>query len=199
MNPDEKRQLENELTVMGLPGLDDPNLVQVMADIVNGYPIPGERIEFFCEMLNECEGVRRREMYEALRPRLAFEVPSLDACEARIAARAERMIRPNGLPVPTKDGKLPERTIEIECGGCGKKEQFMGETPVDAMLQARKAGWGRGLRRGWEHCAECRLITMPAKLFGNSFTRSQQYTEVSACRNCSLPIGLCECTKGRVN
>jgi hypothetical protein len=172
VNQDEKRQLENELTVMGLPGLDDPALVQTMADIVNGYPIPGERVEFFCDMLNECEGARRREMYEAMRPRLAFVVPSLDACEARIAAKAERMIRPKGLPVAAKDeGALPEGTIEIECGGCGKKEQFAGSTPAAAMLEARKAGWGRGPRRGWEHCAECRLMGMPVKVFGKSFSR----------------------------
>lgn len=171
MNADEKRQLENELTVMGLPSLDDPALVQVMADIVNGYPIPGERIEFFCEMLNECEGAQRREMYEALRPRLAFEVPSLDACEARIAARAERMIRPKGLPAAQKEEEPLELTIEILCGGCRKLESYAGRTVADAMSKARKDGWGRGPVRGLEYCAECRLTTMPAKPYGVSLTR----------------------------
>src|SRR5206468_8653151 len=104
-------RLENELTVMGLPGLDDPALVQVIADTVNGYPFPAERTDFFCDLLNECEGARRREMYEAMRPRLSFDVPSLDACEARIAAKAERMIRPKGLP-PVKDDGLVETRSE---------------------------------------------------------------------------------------
>jgi hypothetical protein len=175
MNADEKRRLENELTVMGLPGLDDPALIQSMADIVNGYPIPGERVEFFCDMLNECEGARRREMYEAMRPRLAFPIPDLDTCEARIAAKAERMIRPKGLPAPLKDlGKLPPNAIEIECGGCGKKAQFEGATPVAAMLEARKAGWGRGPKRGWEHCPDCRLIAMPVKVYGRSLSSASE-------------------------
>lgn len=168
MNPDEKRKLENELTVMGLPGLDDPALIQVMADVVNGYPIPGERAEFFCELLNECEGARRREMYEALRPRLSFDVPSLDACEVRIAARAERMIRPKGLP-GVKTQELPlELSIEITCGSCLKVEDFKGRSIADAMVAARRAGWGRGPERAKEYCAECRIIAMPVRAFGKS-------------------------------
>ncbi|MFC5861084.1 hypothetical protein ACFPT7_02130 [Acidicapsa dinghuensis] len=171
MNQEEKRQLENELMVMGLPGLDDPALVQAMADLVNGYPYPAERADFFCEMLNECEGPRRREMYEAMRPRLSFPVPSLDACEARIAARAERMIRPRGMP-----GKRPadapiEEVIAVHtCGRCGKGEEHAGQTIADAMGNAKKAGWGRGTEAGTLWCAECRLAMMPAKIFGNSFT-----------------------------
>lgn len=171
MNQDEKRQLENELTVMGLPGLDDPALVQTMADVVNGYPIPAERVQFFCDMLNECEGARRREMYEAMRPRLSFPVPSLDVCEARIAAKAERLIRPKGLPARSKGDGVAEQVVALECGLCGMVEEFRGSTTADAMMQSRKAGWGRGPRPGWEHCVSCRLITMPAKAFGRSLAR----------------------------
>lgn len=170
MNQSDKRQLENELTVMGLPGLDDPALVQAMADVVNGYPFPSERADFFCEMLNECEGARRREMYEAMRPRLSFDVPSLDACEARIAARAERMIRPKGLPGDKAQDDLREIFIDITCGGCQKVEEFVGLTVADAMGNARKAGWGRGPVPGLEFCVECRLTAMPVKVFGESFT-----------------------------
>lgn len=178
MNQDDKRQLENELTVMGLPGLDTPELVQTMADIVNGYPVPAERVDFFCDLLNECEGARRREMYEAMRPRLSFNVPSLDACEARIAAKAERMIRPRLMPGELKDGGPLEYALDLECGGCGKTEAYIGQTKADAMGEARKAGWGRGPRwgcvgstdrEGREHCAECRLMAMAVKAFGESF------------------------------
>lgn len=166
MNQNDKRQLENELTVMGLPGLDDPALVQAMADVVNGYPVPAERADFFCELLNECEGARRREMYEAMRPRLSFDVPSLDACEARIAAKAERMIRPKGLPPSKKDDGLEEKIIGLECGSCGKLEWFTGLTSASAMGDARKAGWGRGPQLGLEYCVSCRLITMPVRTYG---------------------------------
>jgi hypothetical protein len=171
MNPDEKRQLENELTVMGLPGLDDPALIQTMADVVNGYPVPGERAEFFCELLNECEGARRREMYEALRPRLSFPVPSLDACEARIAARAERMIRPRGLPGSPKVEHPLDVVAQLTCGGCQLTEEYSGLTVADAMGAARKAGWGRGAKPGLEYCTSCRLAAMPVKVYGESFTR----------------------------
>lgn len=170
MDQSEKRQLENELTVMGLPGLDSPELIQAMADVVNGYPIMSERADFFCEMLNECEGARRREMYEAMRPRLSFDVPSLDVCEVRIAAKAERLIRPRGLPGENQD-ELREVIAEITCHGCAKAESFAGQTVADAMGNARKAGWGRGPERGYEYCVECRLSTMPMKVFGESFTR----------------------------
>lgn len=169
MNQDEKRQLENELTVMGLPGLDSVELIQAMADVVNGYPFPGERADFFCEMLNECEGSRRREMYEAMRPRLSFDVPSLDACEARIAARAERMIRPRGLP-GAKEARFDEVFVDITCHGCAQVKEFVGLTVADAMGNARRAGWGRGPERGYEYCPECRLAAMPVRVFGKSFT-----------------------------
>jgi len=164
MISDEKRKLENELLAMGLPSLDDPNLVQVMADLVNGYPIPGERAEFFCELLNECEGRHRRDMYEALRPRLSFDVPTLDQCEARIAARAERLIRPGSkLPGNSPAEEKPlELAVELTCGGCKRAEEFTGRTIADAMGNARKAGWGRGAKRDFlEYCAECRLASMP--------------------------------------
>jgi hypothetical protein len=171
MNADDKRQLENELLAMGLPDLNDPALLQVMADMVNGYPIMAERADFFCEMLNECEGAHRREMYEAMRPRLSFPVPSLDECEARIAARAERLIRPKGLPAAVKAEAPVGSVMEIICHGCGKKEEFTSLSTAGAMVEARKAGWGRG-PVGWkEYCPECRITAMPPKPFGDSLTR----------------------------
>ena len=171
MNANEKRQLENELTVMGLPGLDDPNLVQTMADIVSGYPMPSERVDFFCDLLNECEGARRREMYEAMRPRLSFDVPSLDVCEARIAAKAERIIRPKGLPTESKDDGVVEKTIVLQCRGCGKIEEFAEVTTAGAMMLAKKTGWGRGPLPGKEYCAECRLAAMLPSNVGATLTR----------------------------
>ena len=171
MIQDEKRRLENELTVMGLPGLDDPALVQVMADIVNGYPMPGERVGFFCELLNECEGARRREMYEAMRPRLFFAVPSLAACEDMIAAKAERMIRPRGMPAPLKEEPFETRAVDMVCDACAKTERFEGLTTATARLEAHKAGWGRGLEAGTVFCASCRLETMRVKVYGESFTK----------------------------
>jgi hypothetical protein len=171
MNQNDRRTLENQLTVMGLPMLDDPALVQVIADLVNGFPIVNERVEFFCDLLNECEGARRREMYEAMRPRLHFDVPSLDACEARIAAKAERLIRPDKLGAIREFDELTEKPLEIDCKGCGKQEHFAGMTTADAMAAARKAGWGRGPIPFEEYCADCRLAAMLPNRLGPALTR----------------------------
>lgn len=175
MHADNKRKLENELMAMGLPALSDPALIQVMADVVNGYPMPSERVEFFCELLNQCDGQRRYGMYEAMKPRLSFQIPTLDACEARIADKAARMSQRRGIGVAAKvndlDGRGDHAVAVLECGICGKVENFEGWTTADAMLQSRKAGWGRGPRPGWEHCVSCRLITMPVKAFGEPLTK----------------------------
>lgn len=171
MNQDEKRQLENVLTVMGLPGLDHPDLVQQMAELVNRFPVQGERVEFFCELLNECEGARRREMYEAMRPRLTFDVPSLDACEAKMAERAERQIRPRGLPVLATEEERCEVQVTMQCGGCARSALFVGYTLADARSEGHKAGWGRGPIEGKSFCPECRLAAMPVKAFGRMVSR----------------------------
>lgn len=171
MDAAEKRQLENELTVMGLPGLDSPELVQAMADVVNAYPFPDERVGWFCDLLNECEGARRREMYEAMRPRLHFAVPSLTGCEEIIAAKAERMIRPRGMPAVAKKYELPQCSVQMECGGCGKTQVFEEFTSAGCVNVAHKAGWGRGPEVGKCYCPECRLATMPVKVFGDSFAK----------------------------
>jgi hypothetical protein len=173
MNPTEKRRIENELVTMGLPGLDDPALVQVMADIVNGYPVVQERVEFFCDLLNECEGSKRREMYEAMRPRLTIDVPPLDVCEARIAAKAERLIRPKSkLPAAKAEAVDAQGAyVDIWCGHCEKKARFIGSTVTDAMGAARKAGWGRGPKPGLEYCASCRLMALLPAGPGAGLTR----------------------------
>ena len=161
MNQAEKRRLENELIVMGLPGLDDPALVQAMADIVNAYPFPAERVEFFCDLLNECEGPRRREMYEAMRPRLAFAVPPLDSCEEKIAAKAEQKLRSWRPEAAHEIAPLEEVFVDLTCHGCARVQEFVGLTTADARAEARNQGWGRGPEPGHAYCPECRLMAMP--------------------------------------
>lgn len=169
MNQDEKRKVENQLLKMGLPSLDDPALFQVMADMVNAYPIPGERVDFFCDLLNECEGAQRYAAYTALRPLLHFEVPTLAECETRITAKAERMVGRRHSAV-AKPGDPVERILHLDCFGCENKAAFVGLSVADCMAEAHKAGWGRGPVRGEEFCAECRLAAMNASL-GPTYTR----------------------------
>lgn len=170
MNQDEKRELENELVMMGLPALDTAELIQVIADMINAHPRPHMRVDFFCKLLNQCVGDKRREMYDALRPRLHFTLPALDVCEARIAARAERLIRPEGR-IPAHLLADEERKITVHCGNCGIEATFAGASTADARANAHKAGWGRGPKKEPEWCPECRLATMPAKPVAESLTR----------------------------
>lgn len=198
MNQDDKRRLANELTVMGLPGLDDPALVQALADVVNGYPFMQERVEFFCDLLNECEGSRRTEMYEAMRPRLAFDVPALSVCESRIAAKAERLVGRTRL-ARAKNGAaddLPAVTLQLKCAGCGTTAEFTELTTAGAMSLARRAGWGRGPVRGQEHCAECRLAAMLPNRVAPLYTRRNEKGAFSA-ESAPLVSDVCTCLRFR--
>lgn len=169
MNQNDKRQVENQLISMGLPALADPDLFQVMADVVNGYPIPSERVEFFCELLNQCEGRNRTDCYNALRPLLHFEAPTLAECETRIVAKAERMVG-RRLGAVARPGEPTEKILHLECFGCQKVAAFVELSLAGCMADAHKAGWGRGPVRFKEYCPECRLAGFNAS-FGASLTR----------------------------
>lgn len=176
MNQDDKRQLENQLLTMGLPALNDPALIQVMADMVNGYPIMSERVEFFCDLLNECDAGKRGEMYNALKPCLHFEVPSFPECETRITYKAERMVGRTRL-AKAKQSEPEEKTLHLECFGCQAKSAFVDLTVAGAMLQAKKAGWGRGPVPGHEYCAECRMKSILPSAVGQSPSWRRKYEQ----------------------
>ena len=178
MNQGGKRAVENQLLAMGLPALDDPALFQVMADMVNLYPIPSERVDFFCDLLNECEGARRYECYNALRPLLHFEVPSLLECESRITAKAERMVGRERL-ARAKAGEPEAKILHLECHGCKKVGVFPELTIAGCMAQAHKEGWGRGPIPGKEFCAECRLAAFNGSRGGAGLTRRQNALETN--------------------
>lgn len=171
MNQDHKRALENQLLVMGLPKLDDPNLIQVLADMVNAFPIMRERVDFFCDLLNECDAGRRYEMYTAMTPRLSFEVPSFGECEIRIAQKAERMVGRTRTAKVKNDAELTDKILRLECFGCKEKGAFVGLTLTDAMSQAHKAGWGRGPVAGEEFCGNCRMQALTNTRLGQLYTR----------------------------
>ncbi len=182
--PTERRKIENQLLAMGLPDLNDAALVQVMADIVNGYPLPRERVEFFCDLLNQCEGTARTEMYNAMRPKLSFPVPSLFDCESLIAQKAERLIRPGFKTPGTRNVETAEpkvdacrfisRQVHVACQRCNRVASFEGLTTADAVMASKQSGWGTvrtgGILDGERKmlCPVCRLDTMKPMIFGVS-------------------------------
>jgi hypothetical protein len=169
MNQKDKRRLENELIVMGLPRLNDPNLIQAMADMVSNWH--GDRHEFLRDLLNECDAEKRSEMYNAIAPKLNFKPLSLYQYEMQIAEQAGRMVSQRRMRV---EGSAP-RTVEIgghklavvpkplatgavatlSCHRCNRKEHFKADTPAGAMIEGRKAGWVREPGVNKECCPEC--------------------------------------------
>lgn len=162
MNQDEKRKVENMLMVMGLPGLDDPNLQQVLADLVSSWP--GDKNQFFVDLLNECDADTRYDMYQAMAPRLRFKPLSFVECETSIQMRASELVSQGRMrvegqsPRPINIGNQkdePKASALLRCWCCGKKQKFGGETPVDAISKARAKGWEHTIGFDIETCPKC--------------------------------------------
>jgi len=173
MEQNAKRKLENQLLTMGLAGLTDPELIQQLADLVSNWP--GDKHEYLRDLLNECEPDKRYEMYHAIAPKLRFKPLSLPQYEAQIALKAGAMVSQGRMRV---EGDRP-RPIEIgghkvqitaqekancgwavvRCHVCDKVEKFLADTPVGAVIEARKAGWMKDPRADKEICAECVIET----------------------------------------
>jgi hypothetical protein len=176
----EKRQLETELVKMGLAGLQDngaasPALIQEIAAIVNNWqPAPNrhgewiDRHKFLRDLLAECDQSDRGEMYAAIVPHLAFKALPLASYEtmltermgrlvskgaARVEGRAPHPIEVSGKKYAKAPAALATHAIAtLHCQRCWKKKRFVADTPVGAMIAARKAGWKRIEK---ETCPNC--------------------------------------------
>jgi hypothetical protein len=153
-----RRELENQLVVMGMARLNDPELIQQFAVIINTY---GGH-DFFEGLLGECEPAKRTEMYEALRPHLNFNPWPLDTYIEHIKARAS-MFASREKPIEMEGQKYMHAEPEdatgciatLTCCKCTKQANFYGKTPADAAIAARSAGWIRDLARQKEICPQC--------------------------------------------
>lgn len=169
MDAKEKRRVENELMVIGLAPLDDPELIEQMAQLVSQWP--GDKHDFLRDLLNECDADKRYEMYEALRPKLKFKALSFSQYEAQIAIKAGNMVSQGRMrvegsaPKPIEIGghkfaivprnQASGAVATVRCHCCPKTDQFMADTPAGAMIAARKAGWVRDKALNKETCPEC--------------------------------------------
>jgi hypothetical protein len=170
MNQQQRRDLENWLMTHGLDGcLGDPEKLQVFADLVSQWP--GDKHDFLRDLLNECEPENRYEMYQALAPRLKFKALSFSQYEAQIALKAgamvsQKLMRVEGdAPKPieigghkvaiTSQDKATHGWCIVRCHICDKTEKFLADTPVGAIIEARKAGWVRAKGIDQETCSEC--------------------------------------------
>jgi hypothetical protein len=175
MNDDERRRLENQLIVMGLNKLTDPELVPQMAKLI---PDGGT----LAAMLNECDQAKRGEMYYALKPYLPFKPLPLENYLDFFKRRADaidseyspvRLGEPvyDDSPVMMGGRKFREVSaseaeaciMKLTCHKCTKAEEFMGLTPVQAVSVARADGWKRDLALQKEICPKCAAGQMKRK------------------------------------
>ena len=180
MNADERRNLETEVMKAGLAGLAElpggvNDFIQIIAKIVNNWQTSpnrqGEWIDqhkFLRDLLGECDSADRGAMYSAIVPHLTFKALPLASYEAMMTERMSRLVskgaaRQEGqapAPVQVGDEKYVEAPAavathaiaKVRCQ-CGKKKVFLADTPVGAMIAARKAGWQR--IAGRETCPHC--------------------------------------------
>ncbi len=167
----EKRQLETELLRMGLAGLSEsgepsPELIQQLAAIINNWQSApnrhGEWIDrhkFLRDLLAECDQANRGEMYGAIVPHLTFKPLPLSSYETMITERVSRLVSKGSMRAegeaqrPIYIGRRKyKRTTAAEsthaiatliCPSCGKMKRFIADTPVGALIEAKKAGWAR--------------------------------------------------------
>ena len=181
MDADARRSLETELLKNGLAalaGLENgvSDFVGVIAGIVNNWQTSfnrhGEFMDrhvFLRDLLAECDPSERRNMYDVITPKLNFPVKPLIDYEAMMQHRVEmltskRAMRVEGpAPHPIEVGgkKYAEAPASVathaiatlHCQRCWKKKRFVADTPVGAMIAARKAGWKRMPDK--ETCPNC--------------------------------------------
>jgi hypothetical protein len=184
VNQQERRDLENWLMTHGLDGcINDPEKLQVFADLVSQWP--GDKHDFLRDLLNECDVTNRYDMYQALAPRLKFKALSFSQYEAQIALKAGQMVsqklmRVEGNAAPpieinghkvqiTEADKANSGWCIVRCHVCDKIEKFLADTPVGAIIAARKAGWVRAKGIDKETCSECwanLAVIRPTSVFG---------------------------------
>lgn len=156
MTQDEKRELETQVILRGLDGLNDPQLIPLFAKAMRDH-------SWLQGALEECDDDKRRNMYDALKPYLPFKPWAFDTYMNRIVDKANRAATWNQ---PVEVGEAKYRRVAssalasgaiatLICYKCTGTETFLGDTPVDAIIKARKAGWFRDVIRQKEVCSKC--------------------------------------------
>jgi hypothetical protein len=170
MLSDERRKMENQLMVMGLKGLNDPELVIQMARIINDHPGFTNPHSFYLGMLGECPQEQRTQMYEALRPHLKFDVWPLEAYMRLLKEHASNVAShydPVKISFADQEFKEVGREeadgvlVKVTCYKCTAFAEFYGDTVVTAITIARSDGWMRDIAEQKEVCPKCAAVEKP--------------------------------------
>lgn len=124
----------------GMPNLQDPNLVKMIAYVCSEVR--------FAQALVACVPEKRTAMYEAMRPYLRFTAQPLDVYMARakeMAAQKEQARERNTVE-SIIEREASKKTLTLSCGKCMKEETFYcvnttTAARADAVMEARKKGW----------------------------------------------------------
>jgi hypothetical protein len=159
---DQVRIVNRLLRANGLPTLDQAETIWVeLAPLVRDH-------DHFRSLLVSCQPEIRKDMYEALAPKLRFEAWPLDRYIAKAGEIAEREQLMSWDPEKQQLSafKIPEvglkkraelaiahRTVTMTCARCTKEESFGGATRVACIKSARDAGWVYHDER--EYCPGC--------------------------------------------
>lgn len=133
--------------------------------------------DHFRQMLTACEPDQRGAMYRSLVPHLRFASKPLDVYIAEAGSIAEQKQLPTigddgGVLKPFRPGSIEsaeyiaqqaldralcEFHLVVKCRKCLKQQEFHGIRKIDAITEARNAGWAYDLigDEGREICPEC--------------------------------------------
>jgi len=167
MNQEERRQFETRLVVAWGKILHEPGavagLVPELAKLLTSH-------EDFAGLLNSCAPAERAPLYDAIAPHLPFEPYSVETYMAQMKERAGKSeSRLNPITVGAeKYREVPERhatgvVVTFTCARCPRSKNYYGDTPVNAVIQARQDGWVRDVAIEKEICPKCPAAARPQR------------------------------------
>lgn len=162
MSWQDRKTINRYLGNRGLATLDDPQGLTAQL----GFLVESD--QHLKQLINKCEPQYRREMYEALRPHLHFTARPLDEYVSELGLEAEIQ----QLPTVDQEGKfhaftvqnirtvveetISDQHLELTCRRCTRSEIFHGGRRIDAIYNARQAGWTYDPANGGsEICPKC--------------------------------------------
>ena len=176
LNQEDKRLLETLLIQGGFKSIRDRAVIPFFAKTIEDN-FHTEEMRHWCYrgLIGECEPSKRRDMYESLKPHFtSFKPKTLEAYETEITMEANRMIshgimrvegsRPDAIEIGDKkyigvpDEFAKEFAVKLICKKCTRISVFIGTTPADALIKARKKGWVHDFVNDNEICHKCPAV-----------------------------------------
>lgn len=160
---EDRRKINDQLKTIGFGGLEDTNLVQQLAFVIEGH-------DHLRNILKVVKPLERQIAYNALRPHLSFAAKPLDVYVSEMGQIAEREQLPTWDPETyyPKEFKVPEvrleelaqeaiqqtahekagGKLELVCTKCTLAGYFPAKNRKHAYDDARRAGWRWAERNG---------------------------------------------------